>query len=59
MYLKPKCKTGQGKTLRVKHRTLSDKNHSELFLDPPPKVMKILKKWHLVKLKSFVQQKKP
>ena len=54
MYLKPKCKTGDCKTLRVKHRTLSDKNHSKLFLDPLKK-----KKRHIVKLKSFVQQKKP
>ena len=40
MYLKPKCKTGDCKTLRVKHRTLSDKNHSKLFLDPLKKKKK-------------------
>ena len=43
MCLKPKCKTGHCKTLRVNHRTLSEKNLSKLFLDPPPKVMNIKK----------------
>ena len=37
-------------------RTLSDINHSNIFLNSPPRVMKIntkINKWDLVKLKSF------
>ena len=37
-------------------RTLSDINHSNIFLDLPPRVMKIktkINKWDLMKLKSF------
>ena len=36
-------------------RTLFDVNHSNIFLDPPPRVMeikKIINKWDLIKLKS-------
>ena len=41
-------------------QTLSDINHSNIFLDPPPKVMTItikINKWDLVKLKSFCTAK--
>lgn len=31
---------GWGETLRGKHRTLFDINHSTIFLDPPPRLMK-------------------
>ena len=37
-------------------RTLFDINHSKIFFDPPPRVMKIktkINKWDLIKLKSF------
>jgi len=37
-------------------RTLSDMNHSNIVLDPPPTVMKIktkINKWGLIKFKSF------
>ena len=37
-------------------RTLFDINHSTIFFDPPPRVMKIntkINKWDLIKLKSF------
>ena len=41
-------------------RTLSDVNCSNLFFDPPPRVMKIqtkINKWDLIKLKSFCTAK--
>ena len=41
-------------------RTLFDINCSNIFLDPPPRVMKIktkLNKWDLSKLKSFCTTK--
>ena len=37
-------------------RTLFDINHSNVFLDPSPRVMEIktkISKWDLIKLKSF------
>ena len=37
-------------------RTFFDINHSRIFLDPPPRVMKIktkINKWDLIKVKSF------
>ena len=37
-------------------KTLLDINHSKIFFDPPPRVMKIktkIDKWDLMKLKSF------
>ena len=35
-------------------KTLFDINHSKIFLDPPPRVMRIkTNKWDLMKLKSF------
>ena len=37
-------------------RTLLDINHGNIFLDPPPRVMKIktiINQWDLIKLKSF------
>ena len=43
-------------------RTLFDINHSKIFLDPPPTVMEIktkIKKWDLMNLKAFAQQRKP
>ena len=41
-------------------KTLFDINHSEIFFDPPPRVMKIkrkINKWDLMKLKSFCTAK--
>ena len=43
-------------------RTLFDINHSKIFFDPPPRVMKIktkINKLDLIKLKAFAQQRKP
>ena len=40
-------------------RTLFDINHSKIFFDQPPRVMKIkTNKWDLIKLKSFCTAKK-
>ena len=41
-----------------KHRqyTLFDINHSNIFLDPPPRIMEIkakINKWDLIRLKSY------
>ena len=39
---------------------LSDINHSKIFFDPPPRIMKIKtkrNKWGLIKLKSFCTAK--
>ena len=41
-------------------RTLFDINCSNIFLDPPPRVMKVkmkINKWDLIKLKSFCTAK--
>ena len=41
-------------------RTLCDINHSKILYDPPPRVVEIkvkLKKWDLIKLKSFCTMK--
>ena len=41
-------------------RTLFDINHSKIFFDPPPRVMKIktkINKWDLMKLKCFCTAK--
>ena len=41
-------------------RTLSDINHSKILYNPPPRVVEIkvkLKKWDLIKLKSFCTMK--
>ena len=41
-------------------KTLSDKNHSKIFYDPPPRVMEIkakINKWGLIKIKSFCTTK--
>ena len=41
-------------------KTLSDINHSRIFYDPPPRVMKIkakINKWDLIKPKSFCTMK--
>ena len=41
-------------------RTLFDINCSNIFLDLPPKVMKIkINKWGLIKLQAFAQKRKP
>jgi len=42
-------------------RTLSDINHTKILYDPPPRIMEIkakVKKWNLIKLKGFAQQRK-
>ena len=41
-------------------RTLLDINHSNIFFDPPPRVMETktkINKWDLIKLKSFCTAK--
>ena len=41
-------------------KTLSDIDHSRILYDPPPRVMEIktkIKKWDLIKLKSFCTMK--
>ena len=41
-------------------KTLFDINHSKIFFDPPPRVMKIktkINKWDLMKLKGFCTAK--
>ena len=39
-------------------RTHFDINHSKIFFDPPPRVMKIkTNKWDLIKLKRFCTAK--
>ena len=41
-------------------RSLFDINHSNIFFDPPPRVMKIktkINKWDLMELKSFCTAK--
>ena len=43
-------------------KTLFDINHSKIFFDPPPRVMKIktkINKCDLIKQKAFAQQRKP
>ena len=42
-------------------KTLSDKIHSRILYDPPPRVMKIkakINKWDLIQLKAFAQLRK-
>ena len=42
-------------------KTVFDINHSKIFFDPPPRVMKIktkINKWDLINLKAFAQQRK-
>ena len=42
-------------------KTLSDINHSRILYDPSPRVVETkakINKWDLIKLKSFVQQRK-
>ena len=42
-------------------KTLSDKNHSKILYDPPPRVMEIkakINKWDLINLKASAQQRK-
>ena len=39
-------------------KTLSDIHHSRILYDPPPRILEIkakIKKWDLIKLKSFAQ----
>ena len=41
-------------------KTLSDINHNRILYDPPPRILKIkakIKKWNLIKLKSFFTMK--
>ena len=39
-------------------KTLFDINHCKIFLDPPPRIIKIkTNKWDLIKLKSFCTTK--
>ena len=42
-------------------KTLSDRNHSRILYDPPPRILGItakINKWDLIKLKSSAQQRK-
>ena len=42
-------------------KTLSEINHSRIFYDPPPRILKIkaiINKWALIKIKSFCTQRK-
>ena len=59
----PKHKAGYYKTSREKDsRILFDVNHSNIFFDPPPRVMKMktkINKRDLIKLKTPAQQGKP
>ena len=57
MDYRPKCKTRNYKTLRGKHRTFYDINHSKILSDPPPRVMEIktkINKWDVIKLKKLL-----
>ena len=41
-------------------KTVSDKNHSRILYDPPPRVMEMkakINKWDLIKIKSFCTTK--
>ena len=41
-------------------KTLSDKHHSRIFYDPPPRILEIkakINKWDLIKIKSFCTTK--
>ena len=59
MYSRPKCKARHKKLLEKNTgKTLFDINHSNIILDPPPRVMKIkINKWDLIKLQSFCTAK--
>jgi len=59
MDYKPKCKTGQYKTLRGNYRQNTDRNGHNIFLDLSPGVMKILIQINKTKLnlKTFAEQK--
>ena len=62
MDFRPKCKTNTLKLLEENtERTLFDINHSNIFLDLPPRVMKIKTKTNGTQLnvKVFSQQRKP
>ena len=55
---------GRSETIRLLEenvgKTLSKINHSKIFFDPPPRVMKIktkINKWDLIKFKSFCTAK--
>ena len=53
IYYNPGCKTGQDISLLEENigKALLDVNHSEIFFDPPPRVMKIKTKintWDLI-----------
>ena len=41
-------------------KTLSDKNHSRILYDPPPRILEIkakINRWDLIKIKSFCTTK--
>ena len=43
-------------------KTLSDRNHSRILYDPPPRILEIkakINKWDLINLKVSAQQRKP
>ena len=57
---RPKCKARHLRDIKLleanRGRTLFDINHSKIFFDPPPAVIKIqtkINKWDLIKLKSL------
>ena len=41
------------KLIEENRQTLFDINHSKIFFNPHPRVMKIKQKWDPIKLKSF------
>ena len=41
-------------------KTLSDRNHSKILYDPPPRILEMkakINKWDIIKLKSFYTTK--
>ena len=61
---RPKCKARHLRDIKLLEenmgRTLFDINHSKIFFDPPPAVIKIqtkINKWDLIKLKSLCPAK--
>ena len=59
---RPRYKTRHYKTLRGKHRPNTDINDSNIFSDPPLRVLTTktkINKWDLINLKVSAQKRKP